>query len=1430
MAEKIQGGAGTGKALREMQDTLQSVLQTLDARVGKANKITYEIDMKGVKDIEKATAQIDKLQTLASSKINFGSLSELSTLLRDMKDNGLDMSQFKKEINTVKSSIKDISLSDVNVGADKFSERISKITRELNKLQPKFYSKEGDYKDNERLQGSAQQFYQYFNELYKYVHPSQMGIKNTEGAKAFNKYRELANYIKNQTPNDYAKKGLNPVGQPFDFDPGAIRQAAFANVDDYIEKVRTNQLKEMEAEFKSYLPARGRKSKLSTQSTTPTPVQPTGSEAPAQQFTEAGQAAEEATSNIQKFIDAYNEAVSRVGKQGSFKGIFQSYIDAINNGDIDESQKALEIFPQLEKYKNLERYQQRSFSRGNRFIDGESIHDLMATIPELHGYLTEIGYDFEKNTISAKEFFETKGLPSQQKYRVDALSQLGEKYKDMQYDVKQDIDFAFLQDVVSQMDLAEDKQTVVESMFKKIRSLREDIDNGVEGASLSDIGSQISDVSNILSPDYTVSQQELQAAKEYLGIKEKINQENTETSQNINNSGLLAQEETLQSVLQTVNTLNEALSQLQSIFASVTPESYVQQFESFRATLEGLNASLPTLTSSLERLSGLKLNLNISGPSPIERNAAYGSSARQTIGQLREQQSQLMDFYKDYYKTADSENGAFQALRGTGIKFDLDLFSGFADTGSLSSRMDSLNNLIKMLKQQAAIKNIDISSITDKFTDAGDLVNKTKDILTGKGQSTNDSFGLGSLGEEIKSLNTVVSQIKEQFSQLQQGGGLNIKDINVEQVSGALEKMQTSAANFNGKSIQGLSEFFTQLSQASKSADKVFNLAVALETLGTAIGELANTKGFNETLTPINELLKNAEQLKNLSTIVSASTSKIKQTQEQAIGKEYSSKDYINDIKNYYKYLEKAKTQELKGSEDKDSQFLVDQYHQKTLQYAEQINEKRRQGVELTDDELKAFETRTNAQKKYLENIDKVRARQEEIQKSQKEKAINEYMKNTGTDTAVRSAQNLIKQNIDNEDTAIQGQVTKLRDLINSLEKEVGELNTKFEGATIPDSATAGVDKLRRDIKAASQELREMVSGQNIKMADENLVSRLQANIANWVNANPKALKAYGDEIKNIQNTLSGDNLELDQFKAASKQFDEIKVKANEANNVGKTFSDTLKGSFGNLARYLMTFASFYQVINVFKQAVGVVKELDSALTEMRKVSDESISSLKQYQLDTFNMADKVGTTAQQIQNSTADWLRLGKSFKDAQELAMQSTVLLNVSEFTDIQQATDQLVSATQAYDELDASAITDKLNIIGNNFAVGTSDLASGLQNAAAVLKTQGNDIDQAVALLTTGNLIGQDMSKQSAGIRTISLRIAGTKEQKQEIQDMGEDVDDFVVRTQSKTDQIIRNYTAVQSNAYKGVSVLDENGNLRSTYDINYCVHIQETYMLN
>lgn len=59
--------------------------------------------------------------------------------------------------------------------------------------------------------------------------------------------------------------------------------------------------------------------------------------------------------------------------------------------------------------------------------------------------------------------------------------------------------------------------------------------------------------------------------------------------------------------------------------------------------------------------------------------------------------------------------------------------------------------------------------------------------------------------------------------------------------------------------------------------------------------------------------------------------------------------------------------------------------------------------------------------------------------------------------------------------------------------------------------------------------------------------------------------------------------------------------------------------------------------------------------------------------------------------------------------------------------------------------------------------------------------------------------------------------TEKAKEELASLGEDVSDFVVQTTSKTQQLIKDYTAVASNAYQGIDVLDANGNLRSTYDI-------------
>ena len=120
-------------------------------------------------------------------------------------------------------------------------------------------------------------------------------------------------------------------------------------------------------------------------------------------------------------------------------------------------------------------------------------------------------------------------------------------------------------------------------------------------------------------------------------------------------------------------------------------------------------------------------------------------------------------------------------------------------------------------------------------------------------------------------------------------------------------------------------------------------------------------------------------------------------------------------------------------------------------------------------------------------------------------------------------------------------------------------------------------------------------------------------------------------------------------------------------------------------------------------------------------------------------------------------------------------------------------------------------------NNFSISTDELATGLQKAGATLSLMGNSLDESAALITSANATIQDVNSVAAGIKTISLRIVGTEEAKNELAELGEETDDYVVATKAKKQQIIKDYTAVPSNNGNGVDILDENGNYRNTYSI-------------
>ncbi len=389
---------------------------------------------------------------------------------------------------------------------------------------------------------------------------------------------------------------------------------------------------------------------------------------------------------------------------------------------------------------------------------------------------------------------------------------------------------------------------------------------------------------------------------------------------------------------------------------------------------------------------------------------------------------------------------------------------------------------------------------------------------------------------------------------------------------------------------------------------------------------------------------------------------------------------------------------------------------------------------------------------------------------------------------------------------AVKNAVKKYEDLLNELKGKDASLVTNEDINKLDN-----YEKKIKDTIATVTNMSASEKGYNFVSGQKELdkIHKLLAENSKMSSEAKAKIRAYYSEIESGNPSMSLDKIHGEILKIYNAEV--------EAGRAGKTLWDTLKNSgFHQIAAQMAGMVGVYDVINLGKEGFNVVRELNTALTEMRKVSDETVQSLKDYQATTFDTADAVGTTAKQIQNSTADWMRLGESMNQAAESAKDANVLFNVSEFEGIDEATESLVSMSQAYKDLDKMDIIDVLNNIGNNYSISTDGLATALKDSASALVTANNDLNEAVSLTTAGNAITQDPSKVGAGLRTISLRLVGTEEAKQELSDLGEETDGMIT-TVSKLRDTIMDATKAASSDGKGFDILDSNGNYKSTYEI-------------
>ena len=821
---------------------------------------------------------------------------------------------------------------------------------------------------------------------------------------------------------------------------------------------------------------------------------------------------------------------------------------------------------------------------------------------------------------------------------------------------------------------------------------------------------------------------------------------------------------------------------------------------------------------------------------------------------------QLVDIIKQYEQAVSRVND-MEARRASGKKIDPDREKELLEQQANAARdaADAFKELYEMRK------NLRISS--QDFLDA----NKTYTDAAKGSQESQNRLANARATAAAKAEEAKQKQIEEENAAAYQ------KEINIikEAIKVRNEYNQEIANQMLGKStltdteLDALVERLNQTKQAAEEAYKAIQIMGGTTTQGNAripYGQVKDaekllqqvdtgdqkpiqdaqkqldTKKINDAIKKINEYYEAGQKLQQLQERFASgegiATTLAKQSQKMIQLKK--------DAESARVVLENFVTAP-QGSGHDYGQRLTETYEK----LVQKINETAtimgtnviQGGIEKQFETAeKGYKILTDNAERYAKILEKQRNKQaltfgEAIFKNQFDGYFKQALKGEGVfqqtaDAHVQELRNIFLNAMDTADQNVLTQAfSNIEPIITKLEnqtwnqagiEELEKIKQEYDKITVSIGNVTNASKdsresMREDLDKIIASISNFSKNSNLYTnAPQDKVNTLNRRISEWIAGNTKATE-FIPQMKELQEVLNGDNISAAKYDEVAASFERIRAAAADARKMGLSFGDALKKSFSGLGRYLMTYASFYRVIGVIKQGINVVKEFDAAMTEVRKVTGDSISKLHEWQAGTFDAADIVGGSALQIQKSTASWIRLGKSFSDAQEAAQASVKLLNVSEFTNIDDATTSLLSITQAYKELTYDDVIDKLNMVGDHFSSSTDQLAKGLQNAAAVLKTQGNDIDQALALLAAGNDVTQDISKTSAGVRTIALRISGTEEAKDEIADMGEDIDDFVVRTKSKTDQIIRDYTAVASNAYKGVSVLDANGNLRDTYDI-------------
>lgn len=717
------------------------------------------------------------------------------------------------------------------------------------------------------------------------------------------------------------------------------------------------------------------------------------------------------------------------------------------------------------------------------------------------------------------------------------------------------------------------------------------------------------------------------------------------------------------------------------------------------------------------------------------------------------------------------------------------------------------------MQQQAVAKSANTVELNaTSINELGQISSTVFDDIRKKIESTFDlstvDMHQNSIVEKInevsRALNSIDAKKLSSASALSYGGNLIEKDTNAYWSS--VKQIETLRGGITSSLVSG------RPASGDASYQTLQDLSAILDNLTAKLesGKLSREE-FADSIAKIGAIAKTAQNdLKEI-------TDEIKREQQE-----------MQEAANWEKMVLRESSDAQSAADKAEAEYNKREAEQeKAAEAAERAAEREIQAYANAAE--KAAQAAEKAAERKAQAAEKAAAREAEANKKiTMDSDPNVALK---MESQIVSAQSAIKEALRGLNGAENQEFVKT---LNEMNAALEEMRTKLSGEGMQkDAFSREMTSIGTKIKEATQAAKDYKKAQ----ADAAKNSPLTAGTKEFASAQSKANKLLEDATRRIQ-SYSGASRgaakeSYEALKESQKQIEQLvsdlasgKVTEEEfttryntlASSVAQS-SAAIRGAgrdvqslgdrFKNVAKRFSVYFSATRIIMTLirgvKDLVKTAIELDSAMGDLRIVTNETNEAYERYGQNIAKVAEEISASTVDLINATTTFARLGYNLDESSALAKYTGMLQQVGDI-EAQDAQDAITAIIKAFsNEIDISnieSVMDKLVAVGNNFPISVSQIAEGMNNASSTLAAAGNSFEQSVALLTAANVTVQNAAKASTGLRTIAARIRNTTS---ELDDLGESIETAKYEEAVK---MLTNYKVALTNA---------NGEYRSTYDI-------------